>query len=124
MHLFPKIEQAKSGKSVGDQEKISLNPDVTSASIIPHLFFLDALINVPEGFRRIGAEIEAVNNKGESHLLYLNSIENGTLTADGNHQLAAQTANFSITIVSIRRAIDEELRLCTLDRDCSVRMFQ
>ena len=34
------------------------------ASIAPHLFLQMHIINVPEDFRRIGAEIEAVNDKG------------------------------------------------------------
>gem|GEM_PF-1666026 len=76
---------------------------------------------MPEDFRRIGAEIEAVNDKGEPHLFYVTSIENGALSADG---MAGHTVNFSVTIVSIRRAKDEELRRGIPDRDRSARMFQ
>ena len=100
---------------------ISLNPDESFGQHCPSLVFTDVLINVPEDFRRIGAEIEAVNDKGEPHLFYVTSIENGTLSADG---LAGQTVNFSVTIVSTRRATDEELRRGVPDRDRSVRMFQ
>ena len=82
------------------------------------------IINVPEDFRRIGAEIEAVNDKDEPHFFYVTSIENGTLSADGNHQLAGQTVNFSVTIVSIRRATDEELRHGIPHRDPFMRFFQ
>lgn len=88
---------------------ISLNPDESFGQHYPSLVFTDALINVPEDIRRIEAEIEAVNDRGETHLFYLTSIENGTLSADGNHQLAGQTVNFSVTIASVRRATDEEL---------------
>lgn len=122
--LFPKVEQALSGKSVGDQVKISLNPDESFGPYYPSLVITDALIKVAEDFRSLGAEIEAVNDKGEPHLFYLTSIENGTLTADGNHQLAAQTVNFSVTIASIRRATDEELRRWIPGRDRSVPMLQ
>jgi len=59
--LFPKVEQALSGKSVGDQVKISLNPDESFGQYYPSHVFTDALINLSEDFRRNGAEIEAVN---------------------------------------------------------------
>ncbi|MDX2476752.1 MAG: hypothetical protein QNL05_05250 [Gammaproteobacteria bacterium] len=91
------------------------------ASIAPHLFLQMHIINVPEDFRRIGAEIEAGNDKGEPHLFYVTSIENGTLSADG---MAGHTVNFPVTIVSTRRATDEELPRGIPDRDRSVRMFQ
>ena len=85
-------------------------------ALSPHVF-TDALINVTQGFRRIGAEIKAVNDKDESHIISVTSIENGTLTADDNQQLAVQTATFSVTNVSIRRAKDEEMRRGIPDQD-------
>ena len=41
--LFPKVEQALSGKSVGDQVNISLNPDESFGQHYPSLVFTDAL---------------------------------------------------------------------------------
>lgn len=122
--LFPKIEQALAGKSVGDQVNISLNPDESFGQHDPSLVFTDALFNVPEEFRRIGAEIEAESKKGESRLFYVTKIEDGTLTADGNHPLAGQTVNFIVTVVSIRQANDEEMRRGVPDQDPSMQLFQ
>ena len=40
--LFPKVEQALPGKSVGDQVMISLNPDESFGQHNPSLVFTDA----------------------------------------------------------------------------------
>ena len=42
VEMFPKVEQALPGKSVGDQVNISLNPDESFGQHYPSLVFTDA----------------------------------------------------------------------------------
>jgi len=37
------------------------------------------------------------------------SVDDETVTVDGNHALAGQTLNFAIDVKSVRQASDEEL---------------
>ncbi len=63
----------------------------------PALTFIDELANVPPQFQKLGAEVEAQNDKG-------------VLTVDGNHPLAGQTVKFNVKIIEIRDATADELK--------------
>ena len=86
--LFPRIEEALDGKSVGDLVSISLTPDEAFGERDPGLSFTDDLDHVPEELRRIGAEFEAKNSRGESRTFVVTHIADGKLTVDANHPLA------------------------------------
>jgi FKBP-type peptidyl-prolyl cis-trans isomerase SlyD len=45
--LFPKIEQALSGKSIGDEVCVTLSPEEGFGLRDPELQFTDSLVNVP-----------------------------------------------------------------------------
>ena len=115
--LFPKIEQALTGKTIGDKVSITLPPEEGFGERNPGLQFTDSLISVPEEFRHIGAEIEAENDQGESRVFFVTSIEDGKVTFDANHPLAEQTVNFVVTVVGIRPASDQERMRGTPDPD-------
>jgi len=108
--LFPRIEQALEGHRAGDRVTVVLTPEDGFGERDPTLTFSDDLENVPEEFRRIGAEVEMRNDRGEARPFHVTRIEDGRLTLDGNHPLAGQTVNFEITITAIRDATDAELR--------------
>lgn len=115
--LFPKVEQALIGKSVGDRVNVVLSPDEGFGERDPNLQFKNALFDVPEDYRRIGAEIEARNEVGESRTFFVTQIEDGTVTFDANHPLVGQTVEFIVRIVGIRQASDQELQRGTPDAD-------
>jgi len=107
--LFPKIEQALDGRSVGDRVTVTLTPEEGFGHYDPGLSFSDALFNVPEEYRRVGAEFEARNDLGESRLFRVSSIEDGKVKFEANHPLVGQTVEFIVTIVGIRPATDGEM---------------
>lgn len=118
--LFPKIEQALSGKSIGDEVSVTLSPEEGFGQRDPELQFTDSLVNVPEEYRHIGAEIEAESDKGESRAFFVTRIEDGKITFDANHPLSDQTVGFIVTVVGIRPASDEEKLRGTPDLDPSL----
>jgi FKBP-type peptidyl-prolyl cis-trans isomerase SlyD len=78
----------------------------------PHdesLTYTDDLDNVPPEFRRIGAEVEMMNDQGDARKFIVTRIEDGRLTVDGNHPLAGKLITFNIKIVGIRPASEEEI---------------
>lgn len=108
--LFPKIEQALEGRNVGDRVTVTLTPADAFGDRDPKLTFTDDLENAPPELRRVGAEFEAQNAKGESIVLTVTHIENGKITVDANHPLAGQTITFEVTVQDIRNATPEEIR--------------
>ena len=75
----------------------------------PVLTFTDDIGNVPPEFHRVGAEVEMMNDAGESRKFTVSRIENGRLTVDGNHPLAGKTITFNITVTRIRDASPDEV---------------
>ncbi|MDH3513911.1 MAG: peptidylprolyl isomerase [Gammaproteobacteria bacterium] len=108
--LFPKIEQALEGHSVGDRVSVQLSPAEAFGERDPKLTFTDDIENAPPELRRIGAEFEAQNAKGESIMLTVTRIEGDKITVDANHPLAGQTIRFEVTVQNIRDATAEEIR--------------
>lgn len=108
--LFPEIEQALHGKPVGARVTVTLKPEQAFGAHDPKLTFTDDIDNVPPELRRIGAELEAENAKGETRVFVVTRIENGKLTVDANHPLAGQTVIFEVKVADIRDATPEEIR--------------
>jgi FKBP-type peptidyl-prolyl cis-trans isomerase SlyD len=108
--LFPRIEQALEGRHVGDRVTVTLTPADAFGERDPKLMFTDDLENAPPELRRVGAEFEAQNAKGESIVLTVTRIENGRITVDANHPLAGQTISLEVTVQDVRGASPEEIR--------------
>ena len=108
--LFPKIEQALEGRAVGERVSVQLTPADAFGEHDPKLTFTDDIENAPPELRRVGAESEAQNAKGESIVLTVTRIEGDKITVDANHPLAGQTISFEVTVQDIRDATPEEIR--------------
>jgi len=107
--LFPKIEPALEGRAVGDRVAVQLTPADAFGDRDPKLTFTDDIENAPPELRRVGAEFEAQNAKGESILLTVTRIEGDKITVDANHPLAGQNISFEVTVQEIRDATPEEI---------------
>jgi FKBP-type peptidyl-prolyl cis-trans isomerase SlyD len=107
--LFEKIEAALEGCTVGDKVKVSLTPEEGFGPHDDNLSYTDDLDNVPPEFRRIGAEVEMMNDQGETRKFIVTQIENDKLTVDGNHPLAGKVIIFNIKVTDIRAASPDEL---------------
>lgn len=107
--LFEKIEQALAGCQTGDTLKVPLTPEEGFGPHDESLTYTDDLDNVPPEFRRIGAEVEMMNDQGDARKFIVTRIEDGRLTVDGNHPLAGKLITFNIKIVGIRPASEEEI---------------
>jgi FKBP-type peptidyl-prolyl cis-trans isomerase SlyD len=107
--LFEKIEAALEGCTIGDSVQVSLTPEEGFGPHDESLTYTDDLDNVPPEFRRIGAEVEMMNDQGESRKFTVTRIENDKLTVDGNHPLAGKVITFNIKVADIRDASPDEL---------------
>lgn len=109
--LFPKIETALDGKTIGDTVTIELTPEESFGQPDPKLMFTDDLENAPAELRHVGAQFEAQNAQGESLTLTVIRLDGDRITVDANHPLAGQTVSFQVTVRDIRPATPEEIRL-------------
>lgn len=107
--LFEKIEQALEGCQTGDSVRVPLTPREGFGPRDDSLTYTDDIENVPPEFRHIGAEVEMMNDQGDARKFIVTRIEDGRLTVDGNHPLAGKVITFTIKIVGIRLASDEEI---------------
>ena len=107
--LFEKVEQALEGSVVGDTVEATLTPEEGFGSHDPQLTYTDEMENVPPEFQHIGAEVEMLNDQGETMKFTVTHIESGKLTVDGNHPMAGKVITFHISVIGIRDADAEEL---------------
>lgn len=107
--LFEKIEAALEGHKIGDRVEVTLNPQEGFGEQDPELSFTDDIDNVPPEYRRIGAEVEFQNERGEAMQFRVSRIADGKLTVDANHPLAGQTVTFVVIVENIRDASMDEI---------------
>jgi len=107
--LFEKVEQGLDGAVVKDTVEVSLTPEEGFGAHDPDLTYTDAIENVPEEFRTVGAEVEMMNDQGDSRKFTVTRIEDGKLTVDGNHPMAGKAITFRIKVIEIRDATPEEI---------------
>lgn len=107
--LFEKIERALEGSAVGDTVAVTLSPEEGFGAYRPDLTFTDDLANVPNEYRRVGAEVMFQNDRGETITMVVTQIADGKLTVDGNHPFAGKAVTFLVKIVDVRDATPQEL---------------
>lgn len=107
--LFEKVEDAMDGAVVGDSIDVRLSPEEGFGAHDPRLTYIDDVENVPPEFQHIGADVEMMNDQGESMKFTVTSIDNGKLTVDGNHPMAGKSITFHIKIIDIRTATPDEI---------------
>lgn len=109
--LFPKIEQALEGKTVGARVSVTLTPEDGFGAHDPKLTFTDELENAPPELHEIGKEFEAQNANGEPMVFRVTRIADGKITVDANHPFAGQTVTFEVAVQDVRDATPEGVRL-------------
>ena len=107
--LFEKVEQGLAGAVVNDTVEVSLTAEEGFGPHDPDLTYTDSIENVPEEFRSVGAEVEMMNDQGDSRKFTVTRIEDGKLTVDGNHSMAGKIITFRIKVTDIRDATPEEI---------------
>jgi FKBP-type peptidyl-prolyl cis-trans isomerase SlyD len=107
--LAPAIMAELDGKCTGDIIQVPIDSDQLFGPRDETLVFTDALENVPEGYREIGATIITQNEKGEERSFIVTRMDDKTLTVDGNHPLCGRQVIFELEVLNIRDASAEEI---------------
>ncbi|HDZ78332.1 MAG TPA: peptidylprolyl isomerase [Gammaproteobacteria bacterium] len=99
------------GKMVGDTIDVPINCDQIYGSRDESLVFTDHLENVPEEYREVGMSIVMENEKGVPRNFIVTRVDEKSLTVDGNNPLCGRDVVFTIEVLTVRDATDEEIEI-------------
>jgi FKBP-type peptidyl-prolyl cis-trans isomerase SlyD len=107
--IFPRIEDALHGKSVGDACDVTLEPadafgeyDAGLVHVEPRSKF-PADVNVGMQFEGEGAE------SGDVIVYSVTDVADDSVVVDGNHPFSGQRLRFACTVADVRPATREEI---------------
>ncbi|MFW1676748.1 FKBP-type peptidyl-prolyl cis-trans isomerase [Pontibacter sp. JAM-7] len=109
-NIVPGLEQAMTGRKVGDQFKITVPPeqgygirDEDKVYVVDRASFA--------GFSDLetGMLCQMENPEGDPEYVTVVAIEDDEVTVDGNHPFAGQVLSFDVEVVAVREATEQEL---------------
>jgi len=107
--IFPRVEQALSGKDVGEQCEVRLEPEDAFGDYDAELVRMEPRDKFP-GNLEVGMRFEGRGEDSGEMLIYtVTDIAVDKVVVDGNHPLAGQTLNFACKVTAVRAATAEEL---------------
>lgn len=109
--LNEQVTKELDGKKVGDIIEIDVDTKLLYGERDESLVFTDRIENVPEDYREIGMTITMENEKGEPRDFIVTRFDDETLTVDGNNPLCGRDVTFTLEVLSMRDATDEEIDL-------------
>jgi len=108
--LSPSVHRALAGKSAGDVIEVPIDGNQIFGPRDESLVFSDRIDNVPEQYRQVGTSILMENDKGQTRSFLVTHMDDETLTVDGNNPLCGRQVVFTLEILAVRDATEEETR--------------
>jgi FKBP-type peptidyl-prolyl cis-trans isomerase SlyD len=109
--LAPSVHSELEGKSAGDVIEVPIDGNQIFGPRDESLVFADRIDNVPEEYRQVGTSILMENDKGQTRSFLVTGMDDETLTVDGNNPLCGREIVFTLEILTVRDATDEETRM-------------
>jgi FKBP-type peptidyl-prolyl cis-trans isomerase SlyD len=106
--LAPFVHKALEGRSAGDVIEVPIDGNQIFGPRDESLVVTDHLENVPEAYRQIGTSILMESDTGQTRSFIVTRIDEKTLTVDGNNPLCGREVVFTLEILTVRDATDEE----------------
>jgi FKBP-type peptidyl-prolyl cis-trans isomerase SlyD len=108
--LAPSVHRELEGRSAGDVIEVPIDGNQIFGPRDESLVFSDRIENVPEEYRQVGTSILMENDKGLTRSFLVTQMDDETLTVDGNNPLCGRAVVFTLEILTVRDATDEEIR--------------
>lgn len=115
--LTPQVLEELEGKTAGDVIDVPIDCNGIYGPRDESLVFTDRIENVPEEYREIGTIITMENEKGGTQNFIVTRMDDKTLTVDGNNPLCGREVVFTLKILMVRDATDEEIEAGGKDND-------
>jgi FKBP-type peptidyl-prolyl cis-trans isomerase SlyD len=109
--LAPSVHRELEGRSAGDVIEVPIDGNQIFGPRDESLVFSDRIENVPEEYRQVGTSILMENDKGQTRSFLVTQMDDETLTVDGNNPLCGRAVVFTLEILTVRDATDEEIRV-------------
>jgi FKBP-type peptidyl-prolyl cis-trans isomerase SlyD len=109
--LAPSVHKELEGKSAGDVIEVTIDGNQIFGPRNESLVFSDDIENVPEEYRQVGTSILMENDKGQTRSFIVTWMDDEKLTVDGNNPLCGREVVFTLEILTVRDATDEETRV-------------
>lgn len=107
--IFPLVERELTGKSIGEQCRVRLEPEDAFGDYDAELVRLEPREKFP-GNLEVGMRFEGRGEESGTTVIYtVTELAEDKVVVDGNHPLAGQTLQFSCTVTDVRAATAEEL---------------
>jgi FKBP-type peptidyl-prolyl cis-trans isomerase SlyD len=107
--IFPRIEEALQGKSIGAALEVKLPPEDAFGDYDADLVMIEARDLFPDNIE-VGMQFERATEDGDDGELYtITDIADDKVVVDGNHPLAGMALIFSCTVADVRTATGEEI---------------
>ena len=109
--LSPSVHKELEGRSAGDVIEVPIDGNQIFGPRDESLVFTDRIENVPEEYRQVGSSILMENDRGETRSFLVTWMDDEKLTVDGNNPLCGREVVFTLEILTVRDATDEETRV-------------
>ena len=109
--IFPLVEEALHGKSIGDKISVTMLPDDAFGEYDHSLVEVESRSSFPKEVA-VGMQFEGAPEASDDEDFILFTVVDVTkdeVTVDGNHPLAGKTLTFNCTVAAVRPATAEEL---------------
>lgn len=109
-NTLPKIEEALSGKDVGYQTEIQVEPVDAFGEYDADLVKVEPRNRLPTPLE-VGMQFEGMGGEGdgqEAQIFTVTDIADDKVVLDGNHPLAGIALRFNLHVTDVRAASDEE----------------
>ncbi len=109
--LAPSVHGQLQGKSAGDVIEVPIDGNQIFGPRDDSLVFTSDIESVPEEYRQVGTSILMESNTGQTRSFLVTRMDDDTLTVDGNNPLCGREVVFTLEILTVRDATDEETRV-------------
>ena len=109
--LAPSVHSELEGKSVGDVIEVPIVGNQIFGPRDESLVFTDLLENIPEEYRQVGTSILMESDSGQTRSFLVTQMDDEKLTVDGNNPLCGRAVVFTLEILTVRDATDDETKM-------------
>ena len=107
--LAPDILDELKGKTKGDVVEVPIDCNQLYGARDEGLVFTDYIENVPKEYHEIGTTIVMETENGTTRNFIVTQINDKSLTIDGNNPLCGREVTFTLKVLNVRDATDEEI---------------